>query len=706
MVLAKSDGLTLLDHTNHVLMVLKEICLKNNLDFEKYSYGAIFHDLGKCHSVFQHNLLNGSIYRKTLDYNTPYRHEIASLFFIYLIDKKYWDIVIDMVVAHHYSIDAEKSVEIQLDSNFDGDIDEFIEAYISDFLGEEASHFLSNYRIEYYFDLDKIKETVQYVLDYLSKKSNGINIEKGLMMACDWMASKYGDKVEYVINDELFFDSVDLTMFCGVDDNYGLSKIQSEVDKQHTLCIAPTGSGKTNFMLKRTKGRVFFVLPFTTAINKMFDRIKNATKSNSIKKLHGKLEFNYQNKTASEVGSPLKVLTPNQLLGIVFGTKGYERLCFDVQGCDIIIDEIHVYLNQRMISFLMDLIYILKNKLNCNIHICTATLPTKVKEKIIELLGKENTQIVEKTNNDLALPNRYKINFFGGNTYKDDEFEKEVIRLISENKGKKILVVVNNIATSQYIYKKIKDFFGEEFEYLLMHAQFKQKDKNHKEKKLSELNEKEKGCVLVATQVIEVSIDISFDMLITELCPLDALIQRMGRMNRKLPIKNITNCYIYTPIPSFSVYQEELLRRTEEVLKKYCGLDYYNEDDTQANLDFVYEEYHLKNTISDDTILNYNKEIKIKELVHRTEIKLDEKLDYNSKCVILEEDLDTYKDDTIKIDERVSLELNVSEKKLYGLLNEDVEVGCLHYPSVIKIGKYEYSEDIGLTLNKKRKCTQ
>jgi len=54
-----------------------------------------------------------------------------------------------------------------------------------------------------------------------------------------------------------------------------------------------------------------------------------------------------------------------------------------------------------------------------------------------------------------------------------------------------------------------------------------------RQRKEAEVDVPKPGTILVATQVVEVSLDISYDVLFTEVAPLDALVQRMGRVNRK-----------------------------------------------------------------------------------------------------------------------------------------------------------------------------
>src|SRR5690606_235815 len=106
----------------------------------------------------------------------------------------------------------------------------------------------------------------------------------------------------------------------------------------------------------------------------------------------------------------------------------------------------------------------------------------------------------------------------------------------------KVLVVYNRVARAQEAYLKLKELYPNT-PILLLHSRFKRGDRNFKEKLLlgldedgnpiGEFNTSAKACIVVSTQIVEVSLDISFDLMVTETAPIDALIQRFGRVNRK-----------------------------------------------------------------------------------------------------------------------------------------------------------------------------
>jgi len=109
---------------------------------------------------------------------------------------------------------------------------------------------------------------------------------------------------------------------------------------------------------------------------------------------------------------------------------------------------------------------------------------------------------------------------------------------VNEFKGKRILVISNTVDKAVQAYNLLKKTKSE---VRLIHSRFAYIDRAKKEKEARDAK------ILVSTQVAEVSLDISYDILITELAPLPSLIQRFGRVNRYNTYTNETNVYICKP---------------------------------------------------------------------------------------------------------------------------------------------------------------
>jgi CRISPR-associated endonuclease/helicase Cas3 len=104
-------------------------------------------------------------------------------------------------------------------------------------------------------------------------------------------------------------------------------------------------------------------------------------------------------------------------------------------------------------------------------------------------------------------------------------------------------VICNTVARAQEVYKALKDFFDIS-ELHLFHARYFFKDRNVREKKALNLfgknpenNEvinpnRPHRAVIVATQVIEQSLDLDFDLMVTDIAPIDLILQRSGRLHR------------------------------------------------------------------------------------------------------------------------------------------------------------------------------
>lgn len=99
----------------------------------------------------------------------------------------------------------------------------------------------------------------------------------------------------------------------------------------------------------------------------------------------------------------------------------------------------------------------------------------------------------------------------------------------------RIMVVCNTVDRAQALYTStFKSLKEKGFNVFLLHSRFLEKDRKNIEGKMREMLEKvdTKTC-LITTQVCEVGLDISCDLLLTDLAPADSLIQRIGRCARK-----------------------------------------------------------------------------------------------------------------------------------------------------------------------------
>lgn len=129
--------------------------------------------------------------------------------------------------------------------------------------------------------------------------------------------------------------------------------------------------------------------------------------------------------------------------------------------------------------------------------------------------------------------------------------------------GAKTLVIRNTvrnaIATQQAIERAAGDdtdaLFACNGKRTLHHSRFAAPDRHMLDKAVEDLLGKDtprKGCVVVGTQTLEQSLDIDADILITDLCPADVLLQRIGRLHRHSPKDRpdgyrLPRCIVLTP---------------------------------------------------------------------------------------------------------------------------------------------------------------
>lgn len=182
---------------------------------------------------------------------------------------------------------------------------------------------------------------------------------------------------------------------------------------------------------------------------------------------------------------------------------------------------------------------------------------------------------------------------------------------------------------------------------MLVHSRYKRSDRARLETKLREdFNQLENvPCIVVSTQVVEVSLDISFDIMITECAPIDALTQRFGRINRKRTRDTIGHYKpIYVIAPSED--DKEALPYSLDVLKDTFSVlpdsgDIMEECHVQEMIDKVYPKIDFQNIDFTGVAFLEGKWV-LKALCHHPKSALLETLDINSAVCITEEDKDRY----------------------------------------------------------------
>lgn len=361
----------------------------------------------------------------------------------------------------------------------------------------------------------------------------------------------------------------------------------------------------------------------------------------------------------------------------------------DLRGNDIILDEIHTYsdYSRAMVTKIVKSLL----KLDCRIHIGTATMPKILYYELLEILGGEDEVYEVNLNSEILKT------FDRHIVYKHDDFE-ETIPVINKaiDEKEKILVIFNTVKRAQAAFKKFENEFPD-VEKMLLHSRFRRGDRVTLETKLKrEFNGDGSDkygiglqpCLVVSTQVVEVSLDISFDRMITECAPIDSLIQRFGRVNRKRD-KNTIGKYkpvhVIKPNENILPYKMEILEKSFEQLPNNGQL--LEESMMQEKVDNIYP--HIDRKEIDIHIIDDGHRYKLKELTNNKRSVLIEALDIESATCILEEDKEKYL--TANWEERIKLEIPINFKTIvrYAILYEQLEVGS--YPFVVPYDKDQYN---------------
>ncbi|WP_338097855.1 CRISPR-associated helicase Cas3' [Methanolapillus ohkumae] len=604
--------------------LIPNIPLENKDDFwEMLAVSMICHDLGKSHPEFQ-KLLQ----KRKNDWHLQ-RHELFSLPFVWnlALPEEQKDYISFSVAGHHKDLDnlfglVSKDYQSPEDSMtdsifnvripFKNEFDKINFKQVSALLNHYSICFSSNSPADS-VDIYELIRNYKVQTQELNSESDDFLMKMlltGAVKQCDHLASAGIRKLNLM-------NACDFDNLCKINTPYSHQTDCSMV-LGNAILNAPTGSGKTeaaflwlkNQMDHFGQGRVYYILPFTASINAMFERLNQKIESSDkVGMIHGKLEEYLEQKFSEDseklkidetkkqqlleqfktLVTPVKIVTPFQLLKYFFGIKGFEKGVFELSGSYLIFDEIHAY-DPNVFAQIVVLLEFVTQKLNAKVLIMTATLPAFMKKEIEKVIG--NYSFVQAKDSLYDRFNRHRIKLLEGRLGDHLEIIQEHL-----DAGKRVLVVCNTVAESQNVYKNLTSKNK-----ILLHGSFNSEDRFKKE----ELLKKDSTRLLVGTQAIEVSLDIDFDVIFSEPAPLDALIQRFGRVNRRRE-KGICDCFVFCERNKNDafIYPEEEIVRTRIVLenieRECAGL--VKEKELQKMMDFVYPGWNDKEQkIFDDTI--------------------------------------------------------------------------------------------------------
>ncbi|NON61636.1 CRISPR-associated helicase Cas3', partial [Acidianus sp. RZ1] len=261
------------------------------------------------------------------------------------------------------------------------------------------------------------------------------------------------------------------------------------------------------------------------------------------------------------------------LYGTNYGSLGHYMFSWSsIFTSSVVLDEVHLlYDSVKSLSYLYALQKISQN-FGMRVIMLSATLPSS-----FTIPGVKQLSFRQEDDEDFfkkRAKKEYPITML---ELDRAEVLQQLAKIVEERKGKKILVYFNTVSDAVHFYKML----GEESK-VLVHSRFSKEDR---EKKIEEIFKKR---VIITTQALEAGVDISSEVLITELAPANSIIQRAGRFLRFEEMKGEVFIFKTEDTLNTGVYDYELMERTWSFLQNHSSLNLHV--GYKELLDYVYTE--------------------------------------------------------------------------------------------------------------------
>jgi CRISPR-associated endonuclease/helicase Cas3 len=393
---------------------------------------------------------------------------------------------------------------------------------------------------------------------------------------------------------------------------------QAQVVTGHLLLRAPTGYGKTEAVLlwaatqvedlrQRTGGvpRVFYTLPYLASINAMTGRLHRElgpAGEDLVGVAHSRAASYYLQSAANDdcaahdagaakralarnratrlFREPVRVGTPYQLVRGALAGPAHSGILIDAANSVFILDELHAY-EPRKLGIILAMIR-LWTRLGGRIAVVSATLPAVLAELLAMALGEEPALV--QPGRHWSWPVRHQLQLRTEHLTAQSSVDEIAARLRA---GHSVLVIANSVKDAITLYDQLAPetaaLYGLDAA-LLLHSRFTTRDRSTIEKKIYarfEAGKPRQPGLLVATQTVEVSLNIDLDVTHTAAAPLESLIQRFGRVNRLCQLPGPAPVIVHEPayvrrgkspeLYADGVYQAEPVQLAWQILVRYEG---------------------------------------------------------------------------------------------------------------------------------------
>jgi len=411
------------------------------------------------------------------------------------------------------------------------------------------------------------------------------------------------------------------------------------------LVEAPTGSGKTEAALAYAwrlmeaglADSIVFALPTQATANAMLTRLKDFAVlafegGANIVLAHGKAKFKDEFKQLQlmETGrrpsaqgmeeaavqctawlaqsrkraflGQIGVCTVDQTLLSVLPVRHKFVRGFGIHRSVLIVDEVHAY--DSYMTGLLEEMLSRQARTGGSALLLSATLPANQRKRLVEAWGARQvedshgypllTHVKAQALDTPKLAEQHRPEprtiavecVATAQAEPDDAILNRVIEAAKH--GARIVLIVNLVDVAQKTTQRLRDERLNQtgIPVDIFHARYRFEDREIKEKAALEYYGKDAvrdaGRILVATQVVEQSLDLDFDWMVTQICPVDLLFQRLGRLHRHIRLRPLgfesPRCLVLTPASGkYGVFEciygsPRLLWRTEQLLKQSGGV--------------------------------------------------------------------------------------------------------------------------------------